>query len=94
MPIKMGALVQSVVIGDTVYVGGGFAGNDRDRCTMMKLEHYQWTKLPEYTAKYFAMTSLANRLVLYIAACQRLRREVHPVGVSSGRAVSGFPMRK
>ena len=64
MPIKIGTLVQSVVIGDTVYVGGGHAYNDRDRCTVMKLEQDQWTKLPEYTAKYFAMTSLASRLVL------------------------------
>ena len=64
MPIKMGSTVQSVVIGDTVYVGGGRAGNDRDKCTVMKLEQDQWTKLPEYTAKWFAMTSLANRLVL------------------------------
>ncbi len=64
MPIKMGRSVQSVVIGDTVYVGGGLAVNDRDMCTVMKLEQDQWTKLPEYTAWYFAMTSLANRLVL------------------------------
>ncbi len=64
MPIKMSGSVQSVVIGDTVYVGGGLAGNHRDSCTVMKLEQDQWTKLPEYTAKYFAMTSLANRLVL------------------------------
>ncbi|XP_064407312.1 serine/threonine-protein kinase TAO3-like isoform X3 [Halichondria panicea] len=64
MPIKMGGSVQSVVIGDTVYVGGGGAGNDRDSGTVMKTEQDQWTKLPEYTAMYFAMTSLANRLVL------------------------------
>ncbi|XP_064407586.1 kelch-like protein 24 [Halichondria panicea] len=64
MPIKMGISVQSVVIGDTVYVGGGFADNNRDRCTVMKLEQDQWTKLPKYTARWFAMTSLANRLVL------------------------------
>ncbi|XP_064407259.1 uncharacterized protein LOC135352069 isoform X3 [Halichondria panicea] len=64
MPIKMGITVQSVVIGDTVYVGGGSADNDRDRCTVMKLEQDQWTKLLEYTAMWFAMTSLANRLVL------------------------------
>ena len=64
MPIKMGYAVKSVVIGDTVYVGGGFAGDDCDRCTVMKLEQDQWTKLPEYTASHFAMTSLANRLVL------------------------------
>ncbi len=64
MPIKMSDSAQSVVIGDTVYVGGGLAYNDRDRCTVMKLEQDQWTKLPEYTAMWFAMTSLANRLVL------------------------------
>ncbi|XP_064407183.1 serine/threonine-protein kinase TAO1-A-like isoform X2 [Halichondria panicea] len=65
MSIKMSYTVQSVVIGDTVYVGGGEANNDRDRCTVMKLEQdLEWTKLPEYTFKYFAMTSLANRLVL------------------------------
>ncbi len=64
MPFKMGYSVHSVVIGDTVYVGGGDTGKDHNRCTVMKLEQDQWTKLPEYTAKWFAMTSLANRLVL------------------------------
>ncbi len=63
MPIKINS-VQSVVIGDAVYVGGGNAGNERDMCTVMKLEQDQWTKLPDYLARYFAMTSLANRLVL------------------------------
>ncbi len=28
------------------------------------IEQDQWTKLPEYTAKWFGMTSVANRLVL------------------------------
>ncbi len=60
MPIKMGTSVQSV-ISDTVYVGGGAADNDRE---VMKLKKNRWTKLPEYTARWFAMTSLANRLVL------------------------------
>ncbi len=64
MPIGMGGSVQSVAIGDTVYAGGGFADNDRDRCTVMKLEQDKWTKLPEYTAKWFTMTSLTNQLVL------------------------------
>ncbi|XP_064389635.1 uncharacterized protein LOC135337606 isoform X1 [Halichondria panicea] len=64
MPIKMGYTVQSVIISDAVYVGGGSAGDDCNVCTVMKLEQDQWTKLPEYTAKWFGMTSLANRLVL------------------------------
>ena len=64
MPIKMGITVQSVVIGDSVYVSGGM--NDRDSCTVMKLNLQQdeWTKLPQFSAKYFAMTSHANQLVL------------------------------
>ncbi|XP_064400038.1 mitogen-activated protein kinase 3-like isoform X2 [Halichondria panicea] len=64
MPIEMGGSVQSVVIGDTVYVGGSGADNDCDRCTVMKLEQDQWTKLSQYTAKWFAMASVANLLVL------------------------------
>ena len=66
MPIKMGSSVQSVVIGDLVYVGGGEADIDHDMCTVMKLNLQQdeWTKLPQYSARNFAMTSLANQLVL------------------------------
>ena len=62
MPLGMGIAVQSVAIGDVVYVGGGHA----DYYIVMKLDLQQnaWTKLPPYNAKYFAMTSLSNRLVL------------------------------
>ena len=64
MPIKMSGSVQSVVIGDTVYVGGGHAVDDRDMCTVMKFEQDQWSELLKYAVRWFAMTSLANRLVL------------------------------
>ena len=69
MPIKMSTTVQSAVISDTVYVGGGSPDNDCDRCTVMKLEQDEWTKLPQYTAYWFAMTSLANQLVL-VGGCE------------------------
>ena len=36
LPIKMSGIVQSVVIGDFVYVGGGWADKDYDSCTVMK----------------------------------------------------------
>ena len=92
MPIKMGATVQSVVIGDTVYVGGGFAGNDRDACTVMKLEQDQWTKLPKYTAKYFAMTSLANRLVLVGGIDVRNNKRTNQLAVfESGEWTHPYP---
>ena len=93
MPIKMGTTVQSVVIGDTVYVGGGRADNGRDRCTVMKLEQDQWTKLPEYTAKSFAMTSLANRLVLVGGYDPRNKKRTNQLAVfESGEWTHPYPL--
>ena len=92
MPIEMGSTVQSVVIGDTVYVGGGDAGNDHDRCTAMKLEQDQWTKLPEYTAMYFTMTSLANRLVLVGGNNPRNKKRTNQLAVfESGEWPHPYP---
>ena len=66
--MAMATTVQSVVIGNTVYVGGGDEYNHLDtcKCTIMKfdLEGDDWSKLPQYNAEYFAMTSFANQLVL------------------------------
>ena len=58
--------IQSVATGPSVYVGGGWALVYRNSCTVMKLDLQsdEWTKLPQYNAKYFAMTSFANQLVL------------------------------
>ena len=92
MPIKMGGSVQSVVIGDTVYVGGGGADNNRDACTVMKLEQDQWTKLPEYTARYFAMTSLANRLVMVGGHDPRNKNSTNQLAVfKSGEWTHPYP---
>ena len=92
MLIKMGYSVQSVVIGDTVYVGGGDADNYHDSCTVMKLEQDQWTKLPEYTAQYFAMTSLANRLVLVGGIDPRNNKRTNQLAVfESGKWTHPYP---
>ncbi len=92
MPIKMGASVQSVVIDDTVYVGGGGASIDRDKYTVIKLEHDQWTKLPEYTAKWFAMTSLANQLVLVGGRDPRNKKPTNQLSVfKSGEWTHPYP---
>ncbi len=95
MPMKRGYSVQSVVIGDTVYVGGGgggSAGNNRDMCSVMKLERDQWTKLTEYTTKYFAMTSLANRLVLVGGVYPRNNQPTNQLSVlESGEWTHPYP---
>ena len=66
MPIKMGSAVQSVVINNYVYVGGGYTNNDLDECTVMKLDLLkdQSTKLPQYSAMHFAIVSHSNQLIL------------------------------
>ena len=66
MPFEMGTTVQSVVLGNKVYVGGGDAGSDHNRCTVMvyDITRDQYSTLPQYNAKYFAMTSLNSQLVL------------------------------
>ncbi len=66
MPFGMGGPVQSVVIDDVVYVGGGYADqNDvRRECTVIRFKRGHWTKLPQYKTRFFAMTSYANQLVL------------------------------
>ncbi|XP_064398568.1 uncharacterized protein LOC135345141 [Halichondria panicea] len=95
MPIKMGTSVQSVVIGDTVYVGGGHAVDDRDMCTVMKLEQDQWTKLPKYIAMWFAMTLLANRLVLVGGRDPRNHKPTNQLAVfESGKWTHPYPPMK
>ena len=66
MPFKMGNTVQSVVLRNKVYVGGGDADSDHNRCTVMvyDITRDQYSTLPQYNAKWFAMTSLNSQLVL------------------------------
>ena len=92
MPIKTSRSVQSVIIGDTVYVGGGNAYNNHDMYEVMKLEQDQWTKLPEYTAKYFPMTSLANQLVLVGGKDLRNNKRTNQLAVfGSGEWTHPYP---
>ena len=94
MPIKMGGTVQSVVIGDFVYVGGGWGDNAYDSCTVMKLDLQQdeWTKLPQYSAVYFAMASHANQLVLVGGRVPVTLKTTNQIAVfASGRWTNPYP---
>ena len=47
-------------------MGGGLAGNDRDACTVMMYdtESDEWSCLPKYRYKRFAMTVINSRLTV------------------------------
>ena len=97
MPIEMGITVQSVVIEGFVYIGGGSASDGRDMCTVMKLDMQRdkWTKLPQYSARNFAMVSLANQLVLvggYDSVKQKLTNQI--ALLTTGSWTSPYPPMK
>ena len=77
MPFGMGNTIQSVITGDAVYVGGGHADNICDSCTVMKfdLQRDWWSKLPQYSAQWFAMTALKNQLLL-VGGCNPNTQEL------------------
>ncbi len=60
----MRGYIQSVQINDTVYVGGG--GTDRDEDAYIvrayNTQSCQWHKLPPYSTRGFAMTTINNKL--------------------------------
>ena len=94
MPNKMGRAVQSVIIGQSLYVGGGRAASSHDSCTVMKLDlqRDEWTKLPQYSAKWFAMTSFANQLVLIGGYDPVMQNPTNQIAVfTSGRWTNPYP---
>ena len=84
----MGNTIQSVIMGDAVYIGGGHADNAHDSCRVMKLDlqRDRWSKLPQYSAQWFAMTSLKNQLLL-VGGCDLKTRKLtnQIVALEAGR---------
>ena len=94
MPFKMNTTVQSVVIGQSVYVGGGGGGSDHDMRTVMKLDlqRDKWTNLPQYSVEFFAMTSFSNQLVLVGGLDPVTARPTNQIAVFvSGRWTNPYP---
>ena len=63
-PYSMSDYIQSVEVEGTVYVGGGDADKDEDDYTVMAydMQSRKWHTLPPYSAKWFAMTTINNKL--------------------------------
>ncbi len=66
MPVAMSVYIQSVEINDTVYVGGGWTDRREDANIVMayNIQSCQWHTLPPYSTRFFAMTTINNKLVV------------------------------
>ena len=95
-PNKMSGPIQIVLIGEDVYIGGGYTGifNDSDDSTVMKIDvqRDQCSKLPEYTAKWFGMTTLESKLVVAGGFDTKRRKPTNEIGVfDSGKWTNPYP---
>ena len=66
MPFGMGGHIQSVVIGDNVYIGGGDSLPSATSNTVMvySVQTGSWRTLPPHETDWFGMASVNNQLVL------------------------------
>ncbi len=65
MSVAMSGYIQSVEINDTVYVGGWTDRDEDDYSVMAYItQSCQWHTLPPYSTRWFAMTTINNKLVV------------------------------
>ena len=66
MPFGMGGPIQVLVIGDNVYVGGGYNSELEDTRTVSvySLLTRSWRTMPPHETEWFGMASVNNQLVL------------------------------
>ena len=66
MPFDMANHIQAVVIGDNVYVGGGFTWPQNKGVVVMvySLDTESWRTLPPQESQFFGMTAVNDQLVL------------------------------
>ena len=66
MPFGMAENIQAIVIGDNIYVGGGFTWSINKNHVVMTytLSTGSWRTLPPCESKYFGMAAVNNQLLL------------------------------
>ena len=82
MPFAMIDYVQSVIIQEMMYVGGGNAYPINNMYIVMtyNIISQEWSQLPHYTARRFAMTVIHNKLTL-VGGCDHIDRDTNVLGV-------------
>ena len=66
MPFGMSGPIQSTVIQDKIYIGGGIVDEDENKYVIMVYDFAseEWNRLPPYELFRFAMAALKDQLVL------------------------------
>ena len=82
MPFAMSGNIQSVIIQEMMYVGGGDALpiNNMHIVMTYNIILQEWSQLPQYTAHYFAMTVIHNKLTL-VGGRDHNSRDTNVLGV-------------
>ena len=82
MPFPMSGNIQSVIIQEMMYVGGGYASPTNNMYIVMayNIISQEWSQLPQYTARYFAMTVIHNKLTL-VGGSDQNERDTNVLGV-------------
>ena len=82
MPFAMSDYIQSVIIQEMMYVGGGDAYPTKNMFIVMtyNIISQEWSRLPQYTARCFAMTVIHNKLTL-VGGYDHNHRETNVLGV-------------
>ena len=82
MSFAMTDYIQSVIIQEMMYVGRGYASSINNRYIVMtyNIISQEWSQLPQYTARWFAMTVIHSKLTL-VGGCDHNNRETNVLGV-------------
>ena len=82
MPFSMSGSVKSAIIQEMMYVGGGSAMLVKNSYIVMtyNIISQEWSQLPQYTARWFAMTVIHNKLTL-VGGRDRNNRETNVLGM-------------
>ena len=66
MVYAMSGYPRSVTLQKNIYVGGGTAENFSERCTILlyNVDKDEWSSLPKYQFRWFAMIAINNRLTV------------------------------
>ena len=93
MPFAMSDSIQAVVIGEDVYVGGGYSNfKSRGRTVMVYSIHTGlWRTLPPYMTWYFGMVAANNQLILVGGIDLSTNKATNFLGAWSKKWVHPFP---